>query len=87
MVAAFPVAETDHVMLVTDGGQVIRTPVAQIRLAGRKTQGVTVFRVGEGEKVVSVTRLEDTGDGTAESEGEGGLDDNADHKDSPEGEA
>jgi len=87
VVAAFPVAETDDVMLVTDGGQVIRTPVAQIRLAGRKTQGVTVFRVGEGEKVVSVTRLEDTGDGTAESEGEGGLEDGADQNGSPEGEA
>jgi DNA gyrase subunit A len=49
-------------MLVTDGGQLIRTPVAQIRLAARATQGVRVIRVGEGESVVSVERVADTGE-------------------------
>ena len=44
-------------MLVTDGGQVIRCPVQGISTTGRRTRGVTVFRVAEGEKVVSITRL------------------------------
>ena len=48
MVASFPVAESDQIMLVTDGGQLIRCPVHDIRIAGRKTQGVTIFRVGRG---------------------------------------
>jgi len=61
--AAFPVEPIDHMMLVTDGGQLIRCPVDDIRIAGRKTQGVTLFRVGEDERVVSVARLrEENGD-------------------------
>ncbi len=59
VVASFPVAERDHIMLVTDAGQLIRCPVNDIRIAGRKTQGVTVFKVGESERVVSVTGMAD----------------------------
>ena len=59
---SFPVAERDEIMLVTDGGQLIRMPVNDIRIAGRATQGVTLFRVSEGEKVVSVTKLGDEED-------------------------
>ncbi|WP_428409149.1 DNA gyrase subunit A [Hyphococcus sp.] len=59
VVAAFPVEDTDQIMLVTDGGQLIRTPVDGIRVAGRNTQGVTIFRTREGEHVVSVGRIED----------------------------
>jgi len=59
VVAAFPVEPTDQIMLVTDGGQLIRCPVDDIRIAGRKTQGVTLFRVDEDERVVSVARLEE----------------------------
>jgi DNA gyrase subunit A len=44
-------------MLITDSGQTIRIPVAQIRQAGRATQGVIVFRLTEGERVVSVERI------------------------------
>jgi DNA gyrase subunit A len=44
-------------MLVTDSGQLIRCPVHDIRIAGRKTQGVVLFKVGEGERVVSVAHL------------------------------
>ena len=58
-------------MLVTDGGQLIRTPVDDIRVAGRNTQGVTIFRTREEEKVVSVERIEDIGDDGEEAEGEG----------------
>ncbi len=62
VVAAFPLEESDQIMLVTDGGQLIRTPVDDIRIAGRNTQGVTIFRTREDEKVVSVGRIEEVDD-------------------------
>jgi DNA gyrase subunit A len=68
--ASFPVEDSDQIMLVTDGGQLIRTPVVGIRAAGRNTQGVTIFRTGEDEKVVSVERIGDIGEGEAAGEGE-----------------
>jgi len=57
LIASFPVEETDQVMLVTDAGKLIRTPVAGIRIAGRPTQGVIVLNTADDEKVVSVERL------------------------------
>jgi hypothetical protein len=57
VVAAFPIADDDQVMLVTDRGQVIRIPVHDIRIAGRNTQGVTLFDVAEDEHAVAVARL------------------------------
>lgn len=57
VVGSFPVDPTDQIMLVTDGGQLIRCPVHDIRIAGRRTQGVTIFRVGDEEKVVAVSRI------------------------------
>ncbi len=57
LVASFPVEDSDEVMLVTDGGQLIRCPVEGIRVAGRGTQGVIVFDTAEGERVVSVERI------------------------------
>ncbi len=57
LIASFPVEETDQIMLVTNGGQLIRCPVDGIRLAGRSTQGVIVFTTAEDERVVSVERL------------------------------
>ena len=77
VVAVFPVAPDDQIMLVTDGGQVIRCPVHDIRIARRKSQGVVIFKLGEGEKVVSVARLrqvsEENGEGADEEalKGEG----------------
>jgi DNA gyrase subunit A len=62
VVASFPVEEADQIMLVTDGGQLIRCPVDGIRLAGRSTQGVIVFSTAEGERVVSVERLSEEGE-------------------------
>lgn len=63
IVASFPVEEADQIMLVTNGGKLIRTPVAGIRIAGRSTQGVIVFDTADDEKVVSVERLsEDEGE-------------------------
>jgi DNA gyrase subunit A len=57
LIASFPVDEADQIMLVTDGGQLIRCPVNGIRVAGRSTQGVIVFDTHETEKVVSVERI------------------------------
>ena len=62
---SFTVDDNDQVMLVTNGGQLIRTGVDQIRIAGRATSGVWVLRTNEGERVVSVARLvEDEEDDT-----------------------
>jgi DNA gyrase subunit A len=62
LVASFSVEESDQIMLVTDGGQLIRCPVDGIRIAGRSTQGVIVFSTAEGEKVASVERLSEEGE-------------------------
>jgi DNA gyrase subunit A len=56
-VAVFPVEETDDIMLVTDKGQLIRCAVSEIRVTGRATQGVILFRIDPDEKVVSATRV------------------------------
>jgi DNA gyrase subunit A len=71
LVASFPVEHGDEVMLVTDGGQLIRCPVEGIRIAGRATQGVIVFDTAEGERVVSVERISEP-EGEAAEEGESG---------------
>jgi DNA gyrase subunit A len=71
VVASFPVEESDQIMLVTNGGQLIRSRVAEIGIKGRKTRGVIVFDTGEGERVVSVERLseeESNGDGNGHNE-------------------
>ena len=51
------VLDTDDVMMVTNKGRIIRSPVNDIRIASRNTQGVTLFSIDEGEKVVSVTTI------------------------------
>ncbi|UXM96342.1 DNA gyrase subunit A [Bartonella sp. HY329] len=62
LVATFPVESSDQIMLVSDGGQLIRVPIDGIRIAGRSTKGVTIFNVSGGEKVVSVERISDPED-------------------------
>ena len=59
VVASFPITDKDQLMLVTDKGKLIRCPVNDIRIAGRQTQGVTLFNVSDEEKVVSVAKLEE----------------------------
>ena len=74
LVACFPVEEHDQMMLVTNSGQLIRCPVNDIRVAGRNTQGVTLFRTAPGERVVSVEHLGDMNhddDGDIEEEANG----------------
>ncbi len=61
--SSFPIEDDNQIMMVTDGGKLIRMPVGDIRIAGRKTQGVILFRTADNERVVSVTKLEaDEGD-------------------------
>jgi DNA gyrase subunit A len=62
LVASFPVENEDQIMLVTDGGQLIRCPVAGIGKKGRSTQGVIVFDVADDEHVVSVEHITDVED-------------------------
>jgi len=69
--AVFPVGPGDQIMLVTDAGQLIRTGIEEIRIAGRTTRGVTLFRIAEGERVVSVAHMADLeGDESGEGEEE-----------------
>ncbi|CAN5177720.1 DNA gyrase subunit A [soil metagenome] len=63
LVASFPVEDADQIMLVTDGGQLIRCPVKDIRKAGRSTQGVTILNTAEGEHVVSVEAISEEAEG------------------------
>ena len=78
LVASFPVEHNDQIMMVSDGGQIIRMPIDDIRIIGRGTQGVIVFDTAEDETVVSVEHL-------AEEETNGGPEngeaptDGADH--------
>jgi DNA gyrase subunit A len=57
LVAAFPIEDNDQIMLVSDGGVLIRVPVNGIRIASRATKGVTIFSTAKDEKVVSVERI------------------------------
>ena len=69
VVASFPAHQGEALMLVTDQGKMIRTTVGDIRVMGRSTQGVTIFRVGENEHVVSVAKI-DEDDEEVELEGD-----------------
>jgi DNA gyrase subunit A len=60
VVASFPAHNGEQLMLVTDQAKLIRTTVGDIRIAGRNTQGVTIFRVADGEHVVSAARIEES---------------------------
>ncbi len=87
VVATFPVTDSHQIMLVTDQGKLIRTPVENIRTTGRSAQGVTIFKVGDDENVVSVAWLvqddeeesesEDDLNAAAEDISEGGVEVNA----------
>ena len=76
VVASFPVEPAEQLMLVTDQGKLIRMPVKDIRIAGRATQGVTLFKVAEAEQVVSAARIresDDEGDDSGEDSGEAAV--------------
>ncbi|MDO4184528.1 MAG: DNA gyrase subunit A [Rhodospirillales bacterium] len=72
VVSSFPIENDNQIMMVTDGGKLIRMPVEDIRIAGRKTQGVILFRTADKEKVVSVTWLDADSEDEEELENETG---------------
>ena len=95
VVSSFPVEADTELVMMTDGGQLIRTGVSEVRIAGRSTRGVTLFRVAEDEHVVTVTPMQDdtggddaeieAGDETiARSPGAGAGEDGAEDGTSPE---
>jgi DNA gyrase subunit A len=69
VVASFPAHQGEALMLVTDQGKMIRTTVGDIRVMGRNTQGVTIFRVAENEHVVSVAKIDESEEEEIEIEG------------------
>ena len=69
VVASFPALPGEQLMLVTDQGKMIRTTVASIRIAGRNTMGVTIFRVADNEHVVSVAKIDEADEEEIELEG------------------
>ena len=62
LVGAVMVDDRDEVMLISTGGVLIRTAVAQIREQGRSTQGVTLISLGEGEKLAGLERIDERDD-------------------------
>jgi DNA gyrase subunit A len=60
VVASFPAHNGEQLMLVTDQAKLIRTTVGSVRVTGRNTQGVILFRVAPGEHVVSAARIEES---------------------------
>ena len=62
VVATFPVHAGDHIMLVTDGGQLIRLQADAVRITGRQAMGVTLMRLSDGERVISCFPVADEGD-------------------------
>jgi DNA gyrase subunit A len=84
-VASFPVEDSHQIMMVADTGRLIRVPVHDIRIAGRNTQGVTLFRVDNDEHIVSVARLDEGDDEDDADNGEDvGLIEQDDHLESGE---
>ena len=69
-IAVFPVAEGDQIMLVTDAGMVIRVPVKDISIRRRRSGGVVVIKVEDGEGVVSAARFPEAGENGVEAPGE-----------------
>ena len=68
-VGAIQVADEDEVMLISSGGTLVRTPVSDISIIGRNTQGVTLIRVEEGQRLVGLARIE-----SIEDEGDADVD-------------
>ncbi len=68
LAACFPVEDHDEIMLVSDRGQLIRCPVNDVRIAGRSTQGVVIFRTNKDERVVSVEHIGESSDEDEEQE-------------------
>jgi len=57
VVDSFTVDDNDELILVTDGGKLIRILIKDVRIAGRSTRGVSLFKIPDNEKIVSVTKI------------------------------
>ena len=62
MVGALQVAQDQELMLISSNGTLVRTPVSDISVVGRNTQGVRLIRLDEGERLVGIERIENLGD-------------------------
>ncbi|MEW6764719.1 MAG: DNA gyrase subunit A [Pseudomonadota bacterium] len=74
LVGAVRVAEDDELMLISDQGTLVRTPVAEVSLVGRNTQGVTLIRLGKDEHLVQIERIQSVGEAGDESADDAGVD-------------
>ena len=70
VVSSYQIEDTDHLMLITTKGRLIRCPVHGVRITGRNTQGVTIFKTNGDEKVISVAKIEDADKAEEEEGGE-----------------
>ncbi len=73
VIGAVLTSDDDEIMLITDGGTLVRTPVEDISVMGRNTQGVTLIRLGSGEKLVEVERIERINGDNGEESGDNGA--------------
>jgi DNA gyrase subunit A len=71
VIGAIQVSDEDEAMLITDAGTLVRTPVGDVSVIGRNTQGVTLIRLSEGERLVQLARVEPLGEDEAEGDAEG----------------
>lgn len=86
LIGSFPVEDGDEIMLVTDGGKLIRCPLRDVRIAGRSTQGVTIFSTAEAERVVSVEHISEV-ESNDNDNGDGNDENGTDGTDGPEEDA
>ena len=70
VVGAVPVQQRDEVMLITDGGTLVRTSVDDVSVVGRNTQGVKMISLSKKEKLIGIARIEGLDDEESESESE-----------------
>ena len=59
VIDCFVVNDNDQIILVSDKGQIIRVNINQVRIAGRSTQGVSVFKIPASDKIVNVSRVQE----------------------------
>jgi DNA gyrase subunit A len=65
------VGPDDQILLVSDGGMVIRVPVGDISIRRRRSGGVVIIKVGDGERVVSAARFPEAGETVADGSSDG----------------
>ena len=82
--ASFPILATDQLVMVSDGGQLIRCPIDNVSIVGRSTRGVTIFKTAEDESVVSVSRLREDVDGDDEDADQNQTESEASTDDTPD---